>query len=1055
MRPPRPRAAIALAAAACLLSAHPAAAQPAVAQSEPPGAPGAAATWTTGDKDGIGTSTTTGSKVWYTLTDGTLSEIYYPSADTPNSRSLEFVVTDGKSFAQRETESTTRTTALVDQRSLTYRQTATDTAGRWTLTKTYITDPASATVLVDVDFRSLKDADLRLYVLFDPQLAGDSGNDTGRATRDALTSVDTHLPYRPVAAALVSGTGFTATSTGYAGASDGLADITANYTLTSRHPKAGPGNIAQVAQLPTGRAGTRTTLAIGFAVDEQAALTTARASLHRPFEVTKRWYQLGWHLYTASLKAAPKQLSGDLLDQYWASVMAVKAHEDKTHPGAFSASLTIPWGQAVPADGASGGGTGYHFVWARDMYHQVSALLAAGDTAAARRAVDWLFTRQQRPDGSFPQNSKVDGTPDQTNVQLDETAFPILLAWQTKRFDAAFYRDHIAKAADYLVEAGPKTPQERWEETGGYSPSTLAAQIAALTAAADIAHRAGDPDAAALYRATADSWQRQAERWMVTTTGPLGDGEYYIRISGSGDPDDGATRNWANGAGVHPENALVDAGFLELVRLGVKAPDDPAVAGSLPEVDASIKVSTPSGELWKRYTHDGYGETADGAPWTGVGIGRPWPLLSGERGEYELAGGRDALPYLRTMAATANSGRMIPEQVWDQADPTRHGHVFGKGTGSAAPLAWAMAQYVRLAQGIAAGRPVETPSVVADRYRTGPVATAALTLDGPEDLSTATGRTVRVHGNTNAPSVVVAVGPVKKRVAVTGGRFSTEVDLTGIDNTISVAAVGRDGATAYERRTVLSYGERVGGLTDPVGDDHGPGTYVYPTNSAFTPDSFDLTRFDVFRDGDSVRFVTRVAGAITNPWGGNGMSVQRVNILLCDPASDARTAPGLPGTNTATGGTWQRAVVADGRYADQPLSLGVYDPALTKVSAAELRVVPATHDIVVTVPASALGLDIATAGYQVSIYSNAEPGEGIGLVRPVYSKAHWDNGFPWTKEFRFGGGAGEQSFDLPSRDTDTRDPNTIDAITGDAAQSTVLDWTTTIPVVLPFVNLRP
>ncbi|MEU4769685.1 glucodextranase DOMON-like domain-containing protein [Actinosynnema sp. NPDC023794] len=346
------------------------------------------------------------------------------------------------------------------------------------------------------------------------------------------------------------------------------------------------------------------------------------------------------------------------------------------------------------------------------------------------------------------------------------------------------------------------------------------------------------------------------------------------------------------------------------------------------------------------------------------------------------------------MEATANSGRMIPEQVWDQPDPTWHGHVFGKGTGSAAPLAWAMAQYVRLAQGIAAGRPVETPAVVADRYRTGPAATAALTVAGPDDLSTAGNRTVRVHGTTDAPSVVVGVGPTKKRVAVSGGAFSTEVELTGIDNTISVAAVGRDGSTAYERRTVPSYGERVGGLTDPAGDDHGPGTYVYPTNGAFSPDSFDLTRFEVFRDGDRVRFVTRVAGAINNPWGGNGMSVQRVNVLLRDPTRTTATAPGLPCTNTATAGTWQRAIVADGRYADQPLSLGVYDPALSKVSTAELRVVPATHDIVVTVPASALGLDIAGAGYQVSIYSNAEPGEGIGLVRPLYSKAHWDNGFP-------------------------------------------------------------
>jgi glucoamylase len=222
--------------------------------------------------------------------------------------------------------------------------------------------------------------------------------------------------------------------------------------------------------------------------------------------------------------------------QYWASVMTIKAHEDKTFPGAFIASLTIPWGQAVDASGATGGGNGYHFVWARDEYQQVSSLLAAGDTVAGQQAVTWLFTRQQQPDGHFPQNSTVDGTPDQTNVQLDETAFPIILAWQVGRFDATFYRQHIAPAADYLVATGPSTPQTRWEETGGYSPSTTADEIAGLTAAAAIADRVGDTAGAAIYQATADSWQRQVEKWMYTTTGNLSDGRYYIRIGGSGNP---------------------------------------------------------------------------------------------------------------------------------------------------------------------------------------------------------------------------------------------------------------------------------------------------------------------------------------------------------------------------------------------------------------------------------------------------------------------------------------------------------------------------------------
>ena len=473
--------------------------------------------------------------------------------------------------------------------------------------------------------------------------------------------------------------------------------------------------------------------------------------------------------------------------------MTVQAHEDKTFPGAFIASLTLPWGQRVNADGAGGGGGGYHFVWARDLYHQVTSLLAAGDTAAADRAVTWLFTRQQQPDGHFPQNSHVDGSPDQNNVQLDETAFPILLAWQIGRTDAAFYRDHIKSAADYLVAAGPRTPQERWETEDGYSPSTLASQIAGLTAAADIARINGDEAGWAIYQGTADSWQRQTETWMYTTTGPVGDGRYYIRIEGDGDPNDGDTREYSDGAGVHPERNILDAGFLELVRLGVKPPDDRYVSESLAETDLSLAQDTPSGRMWHRYTHDGYGEKADGSPWDGSGIGRLWPLLSGERGEYVLANHGDALSYLQTMHNSANDGYMIPEQAWDRPEPTAFGHTFGKGTGSAAPLAWAMAQYVRLAQGIDAGRPVETPRVVAQRYARGRELTVpTLTVTSPADLEVATGTAVRLSGTTSGRRLYVGVNGDNQQIAVSAGTFSVQVSLPSISNQLVCGGRGRE-----------------------------------------------------------------------------------------------------------------------------------------------------------------------------------------------------------------------------------------------------------------------
>ncbi|HEU4329854.1 MAG TPA: glucan 1,4-alpha-glucosidase [Lapillicoccus sp.] len=1024
-----------------------------------PGAPGAAATWTTGDKEGLGTSRTTASKVWYTLTGGTMSEVYYPSGVTPNVRELQFAVTDGSTWTQLESDPTvTRAVTLADRSSLTYRQTSVDQQGRWRLTKTYVTDPARPTVLVDVKFERLKPGTLQLYALYDPSLAGDSGNDSGVSSGSSLTSSDTHVANGSVGSALVSSAPFVATSTGYVGTSDGTTTLRANHTLNPTYASAGPGNIAQAGQVPIKDDATSFTLALGFGTDAGGALATANASLRQPFSRTQADYQKGWKDYLGTLNKAPKGLDDQLTTQYWASVMTVKAHEDKTFPGAFIASLTIPWGQAVNASGAGGAGNGYHFVWARDAYEQVTGLLAAGDRQAARDAVTWLFTRQQQPDGHFPQNSAPDGTPDQTNVQLDETAYPIVLAQQVGGVTKAMYTDHIAKAADYLVSRGPTTPQERWEETGGYSPSTIADMIAALTAAADLATKAGDTAGAAVYQATADEWQRNVEKWTYTTNGNLSDGKYYIRISGSGNPNDGAIRNWANGAGAHPENALTDAGFLELTRLGVKAPSDPYVAHSLIAVDQSLKVSTPSGDLFKRYTFDGYGETADGAPWTGVGVGRPWPLLSGERGEYVLGLGGNALPYLRTMANTANAGYMIPEQAWDQADPTSYGHVFGKGTGSAAPLSWAMSQYVRLAQGIGAGKVVETPDVVANRYaRQAPPAAPQLSVTSPADLTTASTRTITVSGTTTATSVYLSVNGVKQPVPVSGGAFSVQVTLPSISNQLVVAAVGADGGTAQVVRTVTAFGSIVGGIDDPSGDDHGPGSYVYPTDGAFNPGSFDLTKFDVYQDGGDVRLVTTMQGAINNPWGGNGMSTQRLNIYVKGGA-DTTSTPLLPGTNMNAAGAWSRAIVVDGRHETSTYGEGIYGPDLTRIGAAELQVLPTTRQIVVTIPASSFGgVDLAAAGYQVSMFSDADDGEGIGNVRPVYSLDCWNGtGCPdFIKPFRFGGGAGIWDPSLPTVDSDTKDPNAIDVFSGAAPQSEVLDWNRAAPVVVPYVGLTP
>jgi glucan 1,4-alpha-glucosidase len=1029
-------------------------ASPAVASAqggEAPGGPGASANWTSGNKQGLGTSVSTRSKAWYTLSGGALSEVYYPRGDTAQTRSLEFAVTDGRTFVDRESEDTDQRVRLLDDRALVYRQINTAKTGRYRITKTYVTDTRRSTVLIRVRFEALKPGDYRLFVLYDPAINNSSKGDTASRSGAALltTQGETH-------AALMSDKGYERTSNGFVGESDGWTDLH-DYKLDFDYATATDGNVLQTGELRVGSRGPTThTLALAFGDSDQAAEAAARGTLHASFADRAAAYRTEWHRYLRSLRPAPAALSERLATQYNVAVMTVKAHEDKTFRGAFIASLTLPWGFAVNADL---GGGGYHFVWARDLYHQVTGLLAAGDREAGDRAVDWLFTHQQQPDGTFPQNSRVDGTPDQRNIQLDETAFPIVLAYQLGRTDDLTW-EGIRKAAGALVRMGPSTPQERWEETGGYSPSTTAAEIAGLVAAAQIARGRGDEARARLWLGVADAWQRNTEAWMFTTSGVYGDGRYYLRINTDTDPEDNDARDWGNAAGVHLEKEVVDAGFLELVRLGAKAPDDPHVAASLRETDDSLATETPSGRVWHRYTFDGYGEKDSGDPWTfntpGT-EGRAWPLLSGERGEYDVANGRDGLPYLRTMANTANDGYMIPEQVWDEGAPAPppYGYLPGKATGSASPLAWAMAQYIRLAQAIRAGRPVEMPEAVRERYATGQERdTPTLALETPVNAMIASSPTVAVRGTTDAPLVYVGVGDDVQEVVPDDGHFATTVDLARGGNVITVVAWSADGGTAAKQVTVASYGTRIGGFTDLAGDDNGPGSYVYPTCSCFNPGAFDLTGLDVYTDGGDVLFVARITGDVLNPFGGDQISIQRLNVYLGGQPDGPQ--PALPGTNMDTAEPWQAAVVGDGRFGQA----GVYTPGGVKVADADLLAVPQTHQIAVAVPRSALGgIDPATALYGTAMLGNAEEGEGIGFVRPVYSFAYWNNppvGMEWVKAFRFGGGAGEIDFALPSKDTDTRDPNALDVIVGPGqSQAQVLDWTAASPVQLPMLALQP
>ena len=683
-----------------------------------PGAPGEPAVYQPADKQGFGTAHGgPESPVWFTLGGGRLTEVFYPDLSTPAIRELQLVVTDGRSFTERAQDVDVRTEQVGDLR---FRQVAKGTG--WTAELTYVTDPRRASLLVDVNLRSKRS--LRAYVLYDPALSREGGDDTGTSGRELVASD------AGAASALVSGRGFAATSTGYLGTSDGWTDLATDHRMDWRYPQAGPGNVVQTAQLRVD--GTRTkhdTLVLGFGADRDEAVRTAHRSLKTGFRKAAAEYAKGWRKYVDGLNDPPASVrTAHERAVYRSSLLVMAAKEDKRHPGAYIAAPGFPWAFGFDRTIAPEFGS-YALVWPRDLYQVATGLIAAGDRAGAERALDYMIQVQQQPDGHLAQNTRVDGTPYWTSVQLDETAAPMMLAWQLDRTDKSTL-DGLRRAAEFMVNyekdgnTAPWTEQERWENQSGYSPATIASEIAGLVCLADLLARSGDTAGAERYLAIADEWAAKIEQWTVTTTGPLSPDPYYLRLTKDGLPDQGTTYNLGdNNPGEIDQRAVVDPSFLELVRLGLRAPDDPTILNTLAVVDRELGDQTPAGMLWHRFTSDGYGEQADGGPWNvnwptpepTRTYGRLWPIFAGERGEYDLLAGDpdSAQERLATIAATANSGLMLPEQVWDNRAPNLPA---GTGTTSATPLGWTHAQYVRLAWSIDAGTPVEQPSVVVCRY---------------------------------------------------------------------------------------------------------------------------------------------------------------------------------------------------------------------------------------------------------------------------------------------------------------------------------------------------
>lgn len=686
------------------------------------GGPGVEPRWNRAQKEAIGTSRSAASHVWFTVSQGVVEEVYWPTIDSPQIRDLQFLFTDGATFFHGERELHTAIEPLTTD-TLGFQVTNLDPQGRFRIVKQIIADPDQSVILIRSQIEvadSLRET-MRVFLLFAPHLDrrgwGNSGWISSLGDRRVLiaNSDDSWV-------ALGASVPLTRGSVGYVGVSDGWQDLSSHLDMSWEFDQATDGNIALTAELDLS-ADSEFTVGLAFSDRRHGAVTALLQGLGHSFDALAGRFIAEWSVATASLMPLEKE-SGDDGSLYRMSRALLLAHEDKLYPGALIAALSIPWGDAK-SDADLGG---YHLVWSRDLVNSATGLLAAGNNDIPLHALIYLAA-SQLPDGGFHQNFWVTGEPYWTGIQLDEVAFPILLAWRLHMAGALAHfdpYDMVVRAAGYLVRHGPATPQDRWEEVGGYSPSTLASNIAALTCASSWCKERGDLVTSSFLREYADFLECHIERWTVTRQGTLHPDikRHFVRINPAGvdqdeDPDRAVVPIANKGPGERqqfPASEIVDAGFLELVRYGVRRFDDPLVVDSLKVVDDIIRGAPSLGPVWHRYNHDGYGQRSDGGPFDGWGVGRPWPLLTGERGHYELAAGRDIKPYISAMESFAHGVGLLPEQVWDEPDRPEHLLRFGSPTGAAIPLMWAHAEYIKLLRSAYDGRVYDFIPEVADRY---------------------------------------------------------------------------------------------------------------------------------------------------------------------------------------------------------------------------------------------------------------------------------------------------------------------------------------------------
>lgn len=696
-----------------------------------PGWPGIEPRWTSSAKSAVGTALGDGSHVWFTASHGILNEVYYPEVDTACLRDAGLLITARDGFFAEEKRDCTHDVTWLAPGVPAWRFVNTCREGRFAIEKRVCTSPEHDVVLQQIHFVPTQGtlADYTATLLLSPHLGNHGAGNTawtGEQKGDPLLFAQRG----GLSLAVACTAPFRQCTVGFAGPEDAWHDVRDNGRITRVYDRADNGNVALAAEINLAACDGRFTIAIGFGPDPEMAALQARASLFNPYATMEYQYAAAWNRWQANLLPFDEPPDAPGLPLYRHSAAVMRTHMSASNDGGVIASLSLPWGDSK----GDGDLAGYHLVWTRDMVQTAGGLLAAGANEEMKSMLRFLVETQEA-DGHWPQNMWLNGTPSWSGVQLDEAAFPVLLVDLATRERAIDNEEvelcwpMVRRAALFLTRSGPASDQDRWEENAGYSPFTLAAAISGLLSAAALADAREEAVLGGYLRDTADYWNARIEEWTYAEGTPLADRVgvtgYYVRI-GSARPEDRArptdgiipVKNRPADAPPVRSHELVATDALALVRFGLRAATDPRIRNTVRVIDSVLRTETPTGPTWMRYTGDGYGEHDDGRPFDGTGTGRGWPLLAGERAHYELAAGHidTAKALAAVMRAQSSDGGMLPEQVWNAGDIPERELFNGHPAGSAMPLVWAHAEYVKLLHSLHDGQVFDRQAWTFARY---------------------------------------------------------------------------------------------------------------------------------------------------------------------------------------------------------------------------------------------------------------------------------------------------------------------------------------------------